>query len=261
MGRSVTQLAASAFLFACAPRIAATPPTVDERALRWGEWARRVEALPGCLQPELQTAPLEPPSFSVGDTVDVRGQLGLLELDCSGVINELVLRGRWLPAPGAVLSLREIDDAVARAGRTTCGSVLGVRVGTIEFAIEPPLPVRVWRENDAELFDALLAQTDAVVTGVVEAGSGRQAVLEPSRACRAPGPPLELRRLPDDGVRWKLFDGLEVLSNLPAVSATRRAQGVLSDVAAPSDPPRARRAAERLITEFGDHSRSGRQPK
>lgn len=216
-----------------------------------------------CLPPELEAAPLELPSFAPGDTVNVRAHLGLLELDCSGMINELMIRGLWLPDANAVLSLREIDDAVARSGRNTCGSMLGVRIGAVELAIESPFPLRVWRENDAELFDSLLAQTDAVIVGVVEAGSGRQALVQPTRVCRAAGPSFELTRLPDDGVRWKLLDGLEYLSNLPAVSATRKAQAlrVLYDVAFQTDPRRALRAAERLVSEFGDRSRLGRQPR
>ena len=245
---------------ACSHRVAAP---VDERAPRWANWAARVDSLPVCLPHELEAAPRDAPSFAPGDTLNVRGHLGLLEVDCSGMLNELILRGRWLPEANAVLSLREIDDAVGRSGRDTCGSMLGVRTGAVELAIEPPLPLRVWRENDAELFDSLLAQTDAVVVGVVEAGSGRQALVQPTRVCRAAGPSLELTRLPDDGVRWKLLDGLEYLSNLPAVSRTRKAQAlrVLHDVGLQTDPRRALRAAERLVSEFGDRSRLGRQPR
>lgn len=193
--------------------------------------------------------------------MNVRGRLALLELDCREMFDELVLRGRWLPDRHTELTLREVDDAVARSGRATCGSMLGVKVGAVELAIEPPFPVRVWRENDAELFDALMSQTDAVVVGVVEAGRGRQAIVQPTRVCRGAGPSLELTRLPDDGVRWKLPDGLEMLSNLPAVSRTRRAQAlrVLHDVCAQTEPARARRAAERLAQEFGDRSRLGSQ--
>lgn len=233
----------------------------DERASRWAEWAARVEALPVCLPQELEAAPCEPPSLAAGDTVHVRGRLALVEFACGAVMNDLVLRGRWLPDPNAVLSLRELDDAVAKAERETCGSTLGLKADAHELAIDPVLPAPVWRENDAEVFDALLARTDAVVVGVVEAASGRQAVVQPTRVCRAAGPSLELTRLPDDGVRWKLLDGLEHLSNLSAASRTRRAQAlrVLYDLAARSDPPRALRAAERLATEFGDHSRPARR--
>ncbi|MBM4777883.1 MAG: hypothetical protein GQE15_09290 [Archangiaceae bacterium] len=244
---------------ACAHQPPVTAP-VDERAPRWAQWAARVEALPLCLPQELEAAPREAPSFVPGDTVSVRGRLALLELDCSGLFNELVLRGRWLPDANAVLSLRELDDAVARSERNTCGSMLGVRAGAVELAIESPFPLRLWRENDAELFDAVLAQTDAVVIGVVEAGSGRQAVVQPTRVCRAPGPSFELARLPEGGVRWKLLDGLEYLSHLPAVSRTRRVQAlrVLHDLTVQTHPPRARRAAARLVDEFGDHSRQAR---
>lgn len=247
-------------LTACAHQVAVTAP-MDERAPRWAEWAARVEALPVCLPQELEAAPREAASFAPGDTVNVRGKLGLLEFDCSGMMNELVLIGLRLPDANAVLSLPGIDDAVARSERKTCGSMLGVRVGTSEFVIERP--ERVWRENDAELFDALLAQTDAVVVGVIEAGAGRQALVQPTRVCRAAGPSLVLTRLPDDGVRWKLLDGLEYLSNLPAVSRTRKAQAlrVLHDVGLQTDPRRALRAAERLVREFGDHSRLGGRPR
>ncbi|MBL8923596.1 MAG: hypothetical protein JNJ54_32375 [Myxococcaceae bacterium] len=246
----------------CTPRVP-VPAPLDQRSPRWAEWAGRVEAMPVCLPLELEHAPRGAPAFAPGDTVHVRGRLGLLELDCSGMINELILRGLWLPDLNGLRSLPELDDAVGRSERTTCGSVLGVRAGAVEFAIEPPLAVRFWRENDAELFDGLLTQTDAVVVGVVEAVSGRQAVVQPTRVCRAPGPSLELSRLPDDGVRWKLLDGLEHLSSLPTVSRTRRAQAlrVLHDVSVQTDPGRALRAAERLASEFGDRSRLARQPR
>ncbi|MDP3233691.1 MAG: hypothetical protein Q8S33_37750 [Myxococcales bacterium] len=245
---------------ACAHRVPVSAP-IDERAQRWDDWAARVESLPGCLAPELEAAPREAPLLVPGDTVQVRGRLGLLELDCGTMINELILRGLWLPDPNAVLSLRELDDAVARSERKTCGSMLGVRLGAVELALDPPFPVRVWRENDAEVFDALLAQTDVVVVGVIEANSGRQAVIEPTRVCRAPGPSLELTRLPDDSRRWKVLDGVEYLSNLSAVSRLRRAQAlrVLYDLTAQTEPHRALRAAERLVNEFGDRSRLVRQ--
>lgn len=259
---SVPKRAACALLLttACSHRVPVAAP-VDERAPRWAEWAGRVESLPVCLPHELEGAPREAPSFAPGDTVNVRGKLGLLEFDCSGMMNELVLIGLRLPDANAVLSLPGIDDAVARSERKTCGSMLGVRVGTSEFVIERP--ERVWRENDAERFDALLAETDAVVTGVVEGGDARQTLLQPTRVCRAAGPTLELTRLPNDGVRWKMLDGLEYLSNLPAVSRTRRAQAlrVLYDLTFQTDPRRALRAAERLVSEFGDRSRLGRWPR
>lgn len=245
---------------ACAHRVPVAPP-VDVREPRWSEWASRVEALPVCVSPELEAASPEAPSLAPGNTVHVRGRLAVIEFDCSGVMVEYLLQGLWGPDPNALLTLREVDDAVARTEHLTCGSVLGVRAGGVEFAIEPLEPVRVWRTNDAELFDSLLAQTEAVVVGVVEASTGRQGIVQPTRACRAPGPSLELPRLPEGGARWKLRDGLEYLSYQPGVSRMRRAQAVraLYDVCVRTDPACARRAAERLSQEFGERARLGPQ--
>ncbi len=234
-------------------------PVVDERARRWGEWAGRVEALPQCLPMEWAAAAgTAPPTFAPGDTVHLRGQLGLIEFDCRNAITELLLRGRWLPDADSKMTLSELDAAVGQAERVTCGSVLGLRTGQLELAIEAPFdPLRVWRQNDAEVFDALLSQTGAVVIGVIDAGYGSQAVLRPDRVCRAGGPPLVLERVPDGGQRWKVVEGLERLADLAGQSRTRRVQAlrVLFDVSVARDRPRARKAAERLASEFGDRSR------
>ena len=235
------------------------PPAVDARAQAWGEWARRVEALPVCLPTEWAEAPrTEPATFAPGETVHLRAQLRLIEFDCSQAITELLLRGYWLPSADAVLTLPELDAAVGQSERVTCGSVLGVRAGRLELAIEDPFkPLRVWRQNDAELFDALLSQIDAVVFGVIEGGAGSQALLRPDRVCRAAGPPLVLPQVADTGARWKLVEGLERLADLPELSRTRRVQAlrVLFDVSIARDRPRAQRAAERLWSEFADRSR------
>ncbi len=141
MRRFVAQLSACALVLAtaCARQLPSSSHAIDERSPRWAEWAGRIDALPVCLPLEWDAARREAPSFVAGDTVQVRGQLALLELDCSAMIRELVLRGLWLPEASTLYSLRELDDAVARAERVTCGSMLGLRVGLVEFAFEPPL--------------------------------------------------------------------------------------------------------------------------
>lgn len=241
---------------ACAHRAATTPPSVDARTLRWAEWVGRVEALPVCLPAELEGAPVEVGSLLPGDRVHVRGRLTLISIDARDQLTELVIIGRDLPDRTMVGTLREIDDAVGLSERDDRGVALGLSVGAVELALEPRWPPRVWRENDADLFAAMLSQTDAVVVGVVEAG-GAGATIEPTRVCRGPVISLERERLPEGGPRWKLLDGLEQLSNLPGVSRTRRAQAlrVLHDLVGVSDTQRAREAAERLEREFGDRSR------
>jgi hypothetical protein len=244
---------------ACAHEPSPRAAEGDERTRRWGEWASRVEALPRCLPMEWAAAPQPPAAaFVPGETVQVRGHLGLIELSCADAITELLLRGRWLPSADAVMSLAELEDAVARSERETCGSVLGLKTGEVGLALENPFnPLRVWKQNDAELFDALLSQTDAIVFGVIEAVGGRQAMVRADRLCRGPGPPLVLERPADTAQRWRLFDGLEHLAGATAVPRARRAQAlrVLFDVAVSRDRSRARRAAERLATGFGDSSR------
>lgn len=193
-----------------------------------------------------------------GETVHVRGTLGLIESRCDQLIQEYLLRGRSLPDadPDTLLSLPELNDAVARSGRETCGSSLGLRSGGIEYALEAPFE-RVWRQNDAEVFDALLGQTDAIAFGVVEAVAGTQVIVRVDRVCRGAGPPLVQPRAPDTGQRWKLFDGLEHLASIATLPRARRAQAlrVLFDLTVSRDQARARRAAERLATEFGERSR------
>ncbi|MFT3712145.1 MAG: hypothetical protein QM817_31260 [Archangium sp.] len=208
------------------------------RAQTWREWSARVEALPPCLPQEWADAPsvASGESFEPGQTIHVRGQLGVLELDCSQMITEYRLVGRYLPSVDAELTLAEIEEEVARSTRVTCGSFLGLRGGSVELGIENPFePRRVWRENDALLFDSLLAQTGVVIFGVIDAAQGSQALVRVDRVCRVPGPSLELHRLPPGGRKWKLLDGLEQLANDESLPPIRRDQSrrVLNDLRLP----------------------------
>lgn len=248
---------AAVLVTGCAHR---TPtPRVDARVEKWTQWQQRVEALPPCLPQEWEDAPqLESTAkFEPGQTVHVRGALSVLEVDCSQMFTEYRLQGRWLPPLDSEMTLAEIDDAVARSTRVTCGSFLGARVGRFELAIEDPLtPQRLWSENDALRFDELLAQIGVVVFGVIDASDreGRQSIVRVDRACRMPGPPLAQQRLAEGGPKLKLFDGLERLADDANVSRVSRAQAlrVLVDVAFSRDPVRAEAAARRLATEFED---------
>jgi hypothetical protein len=204
-------------------------------------------------------APLpEPSAPEPGTTVHVRGTLAVLESSCAELINELLLRGRALPDVGAdaLLALPELDELVARSERETCGSMLGLRSGGVEYALEAPFE-RVWKQYDAELFDELLGQIDAVVFGVVEAVSGKQVMVRVDRVCRGAGPALVRPRPEDAGHRWPLLDGLEHLATLSTFPRTRRAQAlrVVFDLTVARDPARARRAAEQLANEFGERQR------
>lgn len=215
-------------------------------ALRWQAWASRVEALPVCLAMEWGNVPAVSPSFAAGEPVHVRGHLRLIELAqvCNDELSERVL---WLPNPDSTsaMTLPEVDQAVGRSERMTCGSVLGLRVGLNDLAIEGPLsPLRVWRENDV------------LVMGTISSVHRSLAIVTPDRVCRAAGPPLVRDVAPETGERWQLFDGLERLAATPEVSRTRRAQAlrVLFKLSLTRDRRRAQRAAEQLASEFGDQS-------
>lgn len=251
---------------ACAHEAKVQAVRADESGERWAAWARRFEALPRCLPGELEAAPAaEAGPLALGQTVHLRARLGLIDTSCDEFLRE-GLAGRRLP-DHSVKSLAELDDAVGRSERDICASSLGVRTAEAQLLVETEVSWEgVWKEYDAERFDALLRQTDALVIGVVDAvyggpvGAvrGARVRVRVDRLCRGPGPPLVRERLVDTSQqRWKLLDGLEHLAQMPTVSALRREQAlrVLFDASICVERPRAQWAAERLAEDSGDRSK------